>query len=439
MSGLADIVKVTITSDSVGVQQAGFGVPLLLSSRATFPERVRFYKSLAEVAVDFPSPAAEYKAAAAVFSASRKPEKMAIGRRALKPTLKYEIDVVNPVNNLKYKVRVGANTAEYTADGSATALEIITNLTTLINAFSGDTTVASNDGSDTLILTSTQGEFDAVEIFDYVNLAVRMTHVNEGIETDLAAIALENNSWYFLLGIGLSKAEILAAAAWVEANSKIFVVATSDTINVSLATGADLAPSPMKALKNANYARTAAIFHPAPDAFADCAWVGKCAPLNPGSETWKFKTLAGVAVTTLTATHETNVNDKDGNHYQTVAGIGMTAEGVVAVGEFIDVIRFRDWLAARLAETIFAHLAAADKIPFTDDGIAVIEGDVRSVLAEGIAAGGLASNPAPTVTVPKASAVSTANKNLRKLPDVKFTATLAGAIHAVEISGVISV
>jgi hypothetical protein len=55
MGTLNDIVSVTITNEASTVQQAGFGVPLILSHSAGWVERVREYSSLTEVQVDFVS------------------------------------------------------------------------------------------------------------------------------------------------------------------------------------------------------------------------------------------------------------------------------------------------------------------------------------------------------------------------------------------------
>ena len=60
-------------------------------------------------------------------------------------------------------------------------------------------------------------------------------------------------------------------------------------------------------------------------------------------------------------------------------------------------------------------------------------------LALGVANDFLSNDPAPLVTVPKAADVPPTDKANRILRDVKFTATLAGAIHAVVIRGKVSV
>ena len=117
----------------------------------------------------------------------------------------------------------------------------------------------------------------------------------------------------------------------------------------------------------------------------------------------------------------------------------------MASGEFIDVIRGRDWLTARLRERIFGLLINARKVPFTNAGIDQVTSEVSAQLTEGIGAGylspdNLEGQDVPfVVTAPTAQEVSKADKIARLLPNVAFEATLAGAIHAVQINGSIQV
>jgi hypothetical protein len=127
------------------------------------------------------------------------------------------------------------------------------------------------------------------------------------------------------------------------------------------------------------------------------------------------------------------------NFYHTIAGVNITEEGESASGEFIDVTQGVDWLAQRLQERIFGKLANAKKIPFTDPGIQIVEAEVRAQLQEGINVGFLAADPVPVVTVPLAADVSATDKGNRLLPDVEFQATIAGAIHSLEITGSVTV
>lgn len=122
----------------------------------------------------------------------------------------------------------------------------------------------------------------------------------------------------------------------------------------------------------------------------------------------------------------------------------MASSADIVAGEWIDVIRFRDWLKNELQIRAFNALKTNRKVPFTDGGIGLIEGVMDSTLKDGQDIGGIApteydddDNPiyGYTVTVPKASDLTEAERKSRKLTGCKWSARLAGAIHAVEISG----
>ena len=457
---LNDIVNVSIVTQTQGVTAAGFGVPLVLSVNATWAERVRFYADAAAVLAepDFDATDPENLAASAVYAQNPADTRSAIGRRALLPTMQYKLDVKTATAGATYGLTVGGDDCSVVGGTGTFAShdQIVNQLYAAIvsapgyaaGGFTAAVVTSGGAGYHYVTLTAAvAGNWRAVVVGNPELLTLSLVHADPGIETDLGAIALEDNTWYGLVLPSGSKAEIKAAAHWVESNEKLFVAASPDSEIASLASTTDLgyaashdARATVAAdLENSAYARTAVIYCPDPSDMADAAWLGKCLPFDPGSETWKFKTLATVGATILTATERTNILNKKANLYETVAGVNITEEGWVAAGEFIDVVRFRDWLKARMQERVYARLVNLKKIPFTDAGIALIEAEVRGQLQDGIDAGGLAADPAPVVTVPKAANVSTANKTARLLPDVKFTATLAGAIHSLTISGTISV
>lgn len=291
--------------------------------------------------------------------------------------------------------------------------------------------------TDTVTITATAaGDWFSLEIADTVYMSISQTHVDPGVATDLTAINLYDADWYSLdtSALGNSNAIVLAAAAWIEAVKKIYVPTLSDSAVITAAVlGSDTADD----LHTLAYARTGAIYHPSPASFAGAAWNGNVLPLDPGSETWKFKTLAGVAPTTFTATHRVNLRAKKCNFYERTAGINLTYDGTTSDGNFIDVARGLDWLDNDMSSAVFEVLAGAPKVPFTNAGIALIEAAVRASLKR--AESRTIIDAGWTVTVPKVADVSAANKVIRNLPDVKFSATLAGAVHTVTISGVVSV
>jgi hypothetical protein len=228
------------------------------------------------------------------------------------------------------------------------------------------------------------------------------------------------------------------AAAWAETQKKIFFCSTS-LIDVKASTTVDIAYF----LKNLAYDRTVVMYHTASEGdttpgWMEAGWMGECLPYDAGSQTWAYKTLAGVSPYLLTSGERTNITGKNCNIYTTTGGVNITETGKVASGEWIDIIRGIDWISARLEENVFAGLIAVRKIPYTDEGVSVMSGIVKGVLKEAAAAGILITDTI-VVTAPLVADVSSADKIARLLPDLTFKANLQGAIHLVEITGTVTV
>jgi hypothetical protein len=144
MSELTEIVDVTITQDTVGETQPGFGTPLILSHNATFPERVKYYGSTTEAAVDWPVTSPEYLGIKAALSQSPHVELVAVGRSVVKPTQQYSILATTVRNSDQRSYRanvlgqgVTATTAAYTTDSTASLAKIHNGLLTSLNAVVG--------------------------------------------------------------------------------------------------------------------------------------------------------------------------------------------------------------------------------------------------------------------------------------------------------------
>ena len=445
MSTLDQVANIQISLASSGLTQVGFGVPLILGYTPTWVERSRTYTDIDGVTADFATTAVEYRAALVLFGQNPRPEKVVIGRGSNKPTQRYRVYVSSVVNSKRYAVSVNGTEYAITSDGTATNDEIVAALEAAIDpactAGGATASVVGAVGSQYLeIVGNAAGNWISISVGDIAYLKLVQDHADPGIAADLDAIRLENDDWYGVHTSFNSSAMVLACAAWVEANKKLYIVEVCDsdcaTVSESIAT--DI----LKQLKNAAYFRTGAIYHGSPIAFADAGWLGRCLPLAPGSETWAFKTLAGVPVSTLTDTHKTNIANKYGNYYSTVAGrnvmLGHNNGGVVSGNEFIDTIRFRDWLQIRMQERLVALFTGTDeKTPYSDAGIARVEGQVRAQLQDGVDVGGL-SLPF-TVTVPKAASANPTDRANRILRNVKFTAPLAGAIQKIYIVGTLTV
>jgi len=444
MASLNDIATVTVSTTSVPIQQAGFGIPLIADYHTKNVDRARTYTSLSGMVTDnFATTDSAYLAAAAAFAQNPAPAKIVVGRRANSPTLRCVV-TPNAANSTVYKLNVlsvaGVETeVSYTSDGTATAAEIATGLKVAIDALSAGLTVTDNTGSITIVAT-TSTNFFGIELVDaQLNLMkIAWTHADPGIAADLAAILLVDSSWYGVTLTSCGEAEIAAAAAWVESNKKLMIQHTPETdcANVTESGGASDVGHDLKA---SLYYRTALIMHPSSYSMAGAAMIAGMA-YDPGSMTFKFKTLRGILTVPWTSTQLTNLKARNMNFMTDYAGYSFVSEGKVSGGEWIDFIRDRDWFESRLqTETVIA-LAGAKKIPFTDKGAGVVEGKVRAVIREAQLAGFLSDDPdSVTVVIPKVADVSGANKTLRKLAPITFQATAAGAIHEVAITGTVSI
>lgn len=260
----------------------------------------------------------------------------------------------------------------------------------------------------------------------------------------LAEIQAVDDDWYGVLITSRTQSDVLSAAGWVEASESPKIMGTAsaeaDLIGKTLAEEVSVPSSTPYKIKALGYVRTFCFYHAsAATVYIEAAAFGKVVTQDPGSYTLKFKSFSGVTSDDLNPTQAKNAHDKYCNTYEPVGGVDIVQDGWVSGAEFLDVMIFVDWLQARITERVYSKLVNLPKVPFTDAGVAVIEGEVKAQLQEGIDVGGIASDPAPVVEVPLVADVSDNDKATRTLPDVEFSATLAGAIHFVTVEGKVTV
>ena len=264
------------------------------------------------------------------------------------------------------------------------------------------------------------------------------------VDTDLIAINDENSDWYGLCDVMHDENRTLDIAAWIEAHEKIFVTTLNDADNTTAA--ATDQTSVAYQLMNNNYFRTAWWWNPDPLQFPDVAIAAKSFTKYPGQETWANQRLSAVVSTFLSETIAINIFAKNGNTFEPFRNINITQQGKTSGGEWIDVIRFRDWLCEEIKVRIFQQMVD-NRIPYTDPGIAIIRSRLQQALDFGVKRGGIAPPevdldgnyiPSYVIEVPLSATISPNDKANRILRDVYFTARLAGAIHVVEIQGTLT-
>ena len=187
-------------------------------------------------------------------------------------------------------------------------------------------------------------------------LVIQPFSASDPVVTDLTAIQAVDDTWYALALTDRTSATVLAVAAWTESQVKIFGTASSDPNIINQAAGVD-ATSVAAKCNQFGYVRTFVLYHQdANSDFPECAWFGGVLPLEPGSETWKFKRLNSIAYSNLTSTQSQNARNKKANTYEFIGGVGITREGTMAQGEFIDIVRGIDWLTSRIQEFVYSVL-----------------------------------------------------------------------------------
>lgn len=428
MTQLTDIIDIQISRETAAVAQTNFNVPLFISAHLNFPERARTYSSLTAVGEDFASTDTAYIAAQKLFGQTLKPANIIIGRRQIPGAT---LSVTTVAVGVSYTVTISGFQFSYTSVALDTAVEIVEGLKTAyeVSPVSGVTFTDNTDGTATI--TSTVDWSLKVSS----NLATAAQPTTESWPDAIDAVQAVDDTWYALTIESHLTADVLAAAGNIEAKKKIYGTSSS-ALDIKGTVTTDL----FSQLQALGYQRTFGLWSATADAeYPECAWIGYQLQEQPGSNTWAYKTLSGVTVSKLTDTESKNIQDKNGNTYETVGGLNTTIGGKMFGGEFIDVMVFVDWLEQRMKERLWFRMANSKKIPYTAAGAAIIEAEIRAQLNDGIRAGGLADSPAPIVTVPDVLSVAANLRAQRIFEGITFEARLAGAIHFVKIRGTVTV
>lgn len=257
--------------------------------------------------------------------------------------------------------------------------------------------------------------------------------------TDTLSRALDYTGWYCICPAGIPESQFEDIAAWTEAQTKLFAytyLSDEDPVGEVYYRscgwyGKETVDQAEGDVPPANH-------------YLHVAAVADCLAYEAGSETWAFKSLASVYPSTLSSTKMKELKDANLNYYTTYASKNITQVGKVKAGEWIDIIRFRDWLQNDMQVRILNLLLMNPKIPYTNSGISLVENQMTASLKAGTDRGGIAPDeydedgnliPGFQVTVPNSASLTAAQKASRILTGCKFSARIAGAIHAVEVNG----
>ncbi len=443
MGNLSRIVNVQIALNTTGVSQMGFSTGMIIGPHFHSLSRALTITSVDElVDMGFSTEDKIYLAVSDYFAQTPRPTQVKVGRMACK---NLTVTVKNILPTGKYSLTVSTKDAkgnvmktpyEYT-NASGDAAAILTGLAGVVTA-DKNAVITATAVATTLTIAKKDVDF-SLEVSP--NLTALTGDVNEDIPTAMAAITAEDNDFYGIILTSRKPADILAMADWTESHEKLFLTAIAEAGAKDAAVSTDTG----SLLFAKNYYRTSCWYHAlAETEFLDAALMSRAFSISPGGETWANKKLAGVSTDALNETEFTALTKKNVNTFERFRNVAITQTGKVAAGEWIDIIRFRDWLVEEIRTNIFYLLINSDKVDYTDGGIGSIESVLRKALEDGQTAGGIAPdeydaddnlNLGYVVSVPLAANITPNQKARRILTGVSFTARLAGAIHVVHING----
>lgn len=443
MANIDRIVNVQISLNTNGVSKEGFSTMLVVGTHANNLNRVTTYTNINDLINDgFSTDDPIYRAVSAAFSQTPRPRQVKVGRRQVEEV---NLSVNNVKDNTDYTITVSSKDTDGTVDEeaykynsqtSATATKIVEGLQALM---ASDTAVTATASGEKLQLTAKSGKSFAIKISS--NLSAELTEPTEEIADTMSAVMAGDSDFYGIVLASRDKDDIMAMAEWVETQTKLFGTSTAEQGAKDSETDTDL----LSMLKAKNYYRTFAFYHELADSeYLEAGVMARCFAIEPGGETWANKVLSGLTADNLTETEYLAISGKNGNTFETFRNKSITQNGKVAGDEWIDVIRFRDWLQEEITVNVFNLLINSDKVPYTDAGIALVENQIRQALLLGQRRGGIApteydednnENLGFTIEMPLAANIPANTKAQRLLEDVSFTARLAGAIHVVEITG----
>lgn len=454
MSEVKDYVVINITRETAKVTKPGFGTPLLFGPHYHLPAttRVYTYTDPADMLDDgFLTTDDLYKAALKLMSQTLSPQSFKVARKLEDVNSKVSLAFTGTPSAGTWTLDVGIGSAApvttgnitYSADDDTAAIEAA------IEALTGITEVTVTglySTGYTIEFTGVDAAADfritAIDVASLTGVtAATVTQdqygsATETWDTGLNAVIAEDNDWYALAATTRTKADILLLAAVIETKIKIYITCTGEA---DVKNG--VADNTLLALKALSYDRTAYLYSADYANFPEAAWLGGQLPKDPGSITWKFKTLTGITADDLSSSEFLNINGNYGNTYETVGGISMiSSDATVVSGEYLDIMRGTDWLQVNMQTDLFTLLVNLDKLPLTNAGGGAIEGVIRYWLdkAESATTNLLIAGES-TIYVPRVEDLPTADRAARLYSGITFSGKYAGAVHKITINGKLSI
>lgn len=439
------IVNVTITKSTRVVSAQAFNIPCIFgpSARITVPTQ---YTDASDMLVanggTFMPSDPEYIEAQAMMSQAIKPPHFIVAPQSASVAEVDTFAVGTLTTGHAYGFTIGGIPVSYTALVTDTQQSVLAALLAAIGvAFPTNPPVTGAvTGVGALARLTLTSTVPGIGV-SYTAIDALLTHAlvtpSHGIPADIAAAQAAVSTamqFYGVIVCSHLASDIEQVAAYIETQLLVYVTATQDSAVLTNAPG-----NVMSVLKGLSYDRIMIMYSAQANTNGpDGAWMGYMLPTTPGIGNWAMKTLVGVTPDNLTPTQIANIISNNGNIYVTEGGNGCTLYGISPGGEYFDVTIFLDWVASTIKTGIIAVETdpANLKVPYTNQGIVMLETPIRTTMKTGQNNQGFA--PGWDVFGPDANSVPAADRANRVLNGLGFDAQLAGAINQINVQGFVS-
>jgi hypothetical protein len=475
---LSDIVSVSVILSPVAAVRKGFNLGLIVGDSAVIDttERVRLYTDPSAMLSDgFTLESPEYAAATLYFSASPRPNKVAIGRwNSSGETALAAVTACREKNTDWYAFTVCDVTnaeilaiAAFTEAAQPSSAYFFTTSDAAVLAGTALTAGYETSGAapSTDISAGSATTFKIAIDGDSTEHAVTLTVA--GLNTGLLIAAAIQSEIREIGGIYAAVTVAFTGGVYVITSASKGIgsqvrVTNGDSNNVATvlkigaangATDTDGTGSIMLSLKGKSYSRTLGQYSTSTDAVA--AIMGYAMGANTGlansAYTLAYKREVGVTPDALTLTQVTTLKGQNCNIYINRGNTyNLFEQGVMANGQHFDEILGLDMLVNNIQLSVLDLLTGSTKVPQTEDGVALlasaINGPCLAARNTGFIAPGI-WNAAPILSLNTGDTLSQgylilsepidsqsqADRDARLAPPIYVPVKLAGAIEHVNI------
>lgn len=456
------VVDVSLTRQDRFATATGFSVALIVqvdevAGVLDASHRTKLYSDMTEVAVDFDSADAAYKAASAMFAQNPRPRQIKIGFRNVANSITSELDAIYGADPdfywIGFTTEIRDTLNQQLAADWAETHSVLMGLES--NDVSTETAGAVADKTSTVTMSIASPGVVTWTGHTLANGDPVVLTTSGALPTGLTA-----GVTYYVLNQASNTFQLAATVGGAA------IITTGSQSGTHTATSPQYGGSIAEYIESKSYDRSFVFYHTDTALYPALALLAYCATrdldrgnlsaaqrgdINSGNAyTAKFKRLVGITVLNKGSAvvqaitgfiPGLGIDAAQGhraNTYVDIGGLPMVVEGSVGSGAFIDEIHASDWIVARMREALLSTMANNSRIPFTNPGVGILCNTVRGVMNRAVAAGIVAAEFGDddtevvaefTIAVDRVENVPTAQRRNRIAPDIKVDFRYAGAIH----------